>query len=389
MEPVPAAKRARKSLSPPPIVLDYTPDEFAHLRDHGYMVIPDVLTADECAHAKRGLHQWFAGLGTGLSAEDATTWTPKARPFHLRGIIQNLGVAHLQPVWDVRQNPRVVDVFRRLWSVERNEDMLSSFDGICVNPPLRSAPKSRKFDFVEGQWYHVDQGRRRGSACRSIQGFVTLNNITAKDQTLSVLPGMHKHHAELLQRHAGDDSDWVLFDEPLLRWAWETAGRREVHVEAPAGSMVLFDSRTPHCNTPRASQAWRHVIYTCYAPRRFATEAQLKKKREAFENRARRQECVRGRCLRRATARRSVQHRGGDGDENDGVPEGAEERAERRWGARRPPSRMTPVFTFLSAATRVEMAHWGQQAEVSLLAARTAGLRINDPRTHHCCINVE
>jgi hypothetical protein len=212
------AKRARTAARP----IVPTSEEFKHLEEHGYMVIPGVLTRAECEAAKAGLAEWFTGLGTGLSFTDPTTWEPKNRPAHFHGIVQNLGVAHLQCVWDVRQNERVVNVFQRMW---QEDDLLSSFDAICVNPPPKTAPKS-KFPFVEGQWYHVDQGRRRGSERQSIQGIATLSDITRRDQTLSVLPGVHRSHAELLRRHQGGDDDWVLFDEPLLRWAWQAAGKK-------------------------------------------------------------------------------------------------------------------------------------------------------------------
>ena len=60
----------------------------------------------------------------------------------------------------------------------------------------------------------------------------------------------------------------------------------ERKIACPKGSLVLWDSRTIHCGTEamrgRKNPKHRAVIYVCYRPRRFATEANLRKKQKAF-----------------------------------------------------------------------------------------------------------
>lgn len=84
-------------------------------------------------------------------------------------------------------------------------------------------------------------------------------------------------------------SDWCKFSEEELAWVHaETGGGGTKRVAAPAGSLVLWDSRTAHGVRPalpdRAHPGrWRLVVYTCNGPRALASEAVLAKKRAAVE----------------------------------------------------------------------------------------------------------
>jgi len=67
-------------------------------------------------------------------------------------------------MWQMRQNPRVVDVFAHLWST-KPEDMLVSFDAFNYNfkSPIKTS----------ATWFHTDQGSKLlGFHC--LQGFVNL-----------------------------------------------------------------------------------------------------------------------------------------------------------------------------------------------------------------------
>lgn len=60
-------------------------------------------------------------------------------------------------------------------------------------------------------------------------------------------------------------------------------------VLAPKGSMVFWDSRTIHKPSPAMSNRinktrWRFVIYVCYTPEKFQSEADKQKKKEAYIN---------------------------------------------------------------------------------------------------------
>jgi hypothetical protein len=63
----------------------------------------------------------------------------------------------------------------------------------------------------------------------------------------------------------------------------EEKGFEWVKVNAGPGDLILWDSRCPHYNcSPKASSP-RFVVYTCYAPVYTATQEELIRKKQLFE----------------------------------------------------------------------------------------------------------
>ena len=81
--------------------------------------------------------------------------------------------------------------------------------------------------------------------------------------------------------------DWRKLEEPELA-EYAARGCAPARVRCPAGSLVLWDSRTVHCGVEpekgrRNAAAQRCVVYVCMQPRARATPAALRKKRAALE----------------------------------------------------------------------------------------------------------
>ena len=137
--------------------------------------------------------------------------------------------------------------------------------------------------------YHTDQ-RLCNSRMECVQGWVTALDVRPGDATLTVLRGSNNHHAEFAQRfgHSALKKDWYkLASQEELDFYIVEKGCRPVSIACPAGSLVLWDSRTMHAGQePLAGQRerpnFREVVYLCYLPRTAATEKDLVKKREAF-----------------------------------------------------------------------------------------------------------
>jgi len=295
--------KAPRGKSLPPL-LPVLPNRFKHLEEHGYQVIPNVFTAEKCEEIHAALKQWYVDVGTGVDFNDAKTWKSENLPYTIHGIHQNYSVGQIQPVWDVRQDPQAVNVFAELWNASP-QDMLSSFDGFCLQPPhewLERSPPARKGNHselgLEGSWYHYDQRRAKvGRHC--IQGFITLQDQDHDDATLMVLAGSHKYHQAFFQqfdktpeeiKERAKAGDWIKFNQASeLKWVATQPGVKEVRVVAPKGSLVLWDSRTAHCSgkphQDRPHPHWRSLVYTCYQPRRLATPKDLARKQTLFNTR--------------------------------------------------------------------------------------------------------
>ena len=106
---------------------------------------------------------------------------------------------------------------------------------------------------TDGGWYHVDQNAlrpgRQGKVC--VQGLVTLCDADETTGGLVVVPGSHKHHDAMCARSkiAKSVGDFlpVPADDPVMIGG-DSPG--PCLVCARAGDLIVWDSRTVHCNTP-------------------------------------------------------------------------------------------------------------------------------------------
>lgn len=128
---------------------------------------------------------------------------------------------------------------------------------------------------TSGGWYHVDQGpSNRGKCC--VQGLVTLTDATQHTGGLTVIPRSHNKHDLLFAKRSGINGggggDFVRVDRFDTRLGLEAP----ILVAAKAGDLLLWDSRTVHCNTPALVEGnpvqsqpslLRVAAYICMMPR--------------------------------------------------------------------------------------------------------------------------
>lgn len=260
-------------------LLPMLPDRFSVLDARGYQVIPGVVPVEDTSRAARGFDDWLVGLGTGIDLKDPRTWKGQAWPYNLHGIITYPDISHEQFVWDIRQHPGVHEVFTELWGTS---DLVTSFDRACImKPPERAGWTSMK------SWLHIDQGHaKKGRHC--VQGFVPVVDMSSVDGTLMVLENSHIYHEEFFAAHPGvAKGDWCKLTDKHIEWYLRRPGVKKVRVSAKAGDLVLWDSRTVHCNVPpekgRLEPRWRKVVYACQMPLKLCSEQDRNKRRQAFE----------------------------------------------------------------------------------------------------------
>eukprot|EP00747_Dinoflagellata_sp_TGD_P140808 gnl/TRDRNA2_/TRDRNA2_176047_c0_seq3.p1 gnl/TRDRNA2_/TRDRNA2_176047_c0~~gnl/TRDRNA2_/TRDRNA2_176047_c0_seq3.p1 ORF type:complete len:250 (+),score=36.87 gnl/TRDRNA2_/TRDRNA2_176047_c0_seq3:83-832(+) len=108
--------------------------------------------------------------------------------------------------------------------------------------------------------------------------------------SLVVVPRSHLHHDKVVSRNHGPRGmDFVRLrnDDPLLR---DEAGPKPRLICCRAGDLVIWDSRTVHCNTPALvedrelqcrAELLRAVAYVCMTPASWAPWAVIRKRRAA------------------------------------------------------------------------------------------------------------
>lgn len=189
-------------------------------------------------------------------------------------LLQHHSIGHIQPVWDIRQNPDVFNVFSTIWSEHLKQeitDFTVSFDGISVMLPPEITGKGW---FKNTEWTHRDQSYLK-QGFQSVQGLINLYPVYEGDATLAVVPKSHLEHENIDKFEKLDKSDWV-----------KCPGRLQdtVRVVADAGSLVLWDSRTIHQGIEplksRENENFRMVVYVCMLPRFLMKPAQLKKRQQ-------------------------------------------------------------------------------------------------------------
>jgi hypothetical protein len=259
-----------------------------NLSRDGVAVIPSVLNEDEIKNMQDGmwsmLNHVTKNFKTPIKETDSKTWRSFYLLYPLHSmLLQHFGLGHAQFVWNVRQNPKIVDIFAKLWDCNRNE-LLTSFDGLSIHFPPE---KTKKGAYKHNDWLHTDQSYIRNEF-ECIQSFVSGYEIREGDATLTILEGSHNYHAEFAQHfNKTDKSDWYRLNDEEYQWYINKGCARKC-IKCPAGSVVMWDSRTIHCGQEsqkdREKENIRLVVYVCMTPRKLANEANIIKKQNAFND---------------------------------------------------------------------------------------------------------
>jgi hypothetical protein len=253
----------------------------------GVAIVPDVLNASEIAEMQTGMFDTLEHITqkfeTPIDRTNPKTFVEMFKLYPSHGMLfQHWQIGHNQFVWNLRQNPKVVDLFATIWDT-KPENLLTSFDGASFHLPSEITKRGN----FGGFWYHTDQSYTRPEF-ECVQSWVTGFDVNEGDATLAFIEGSHKFHDEFRQQFkVTDKSDWYPVKDKQLEF-YKEKGLKEQKIVCPAGSIVLWDSRVIHCGVPqmktREKPNFRCVVYICMTPRDRCTEANLRKKQQAFED---------------------------------------------------------------------------------------------------------
>jgi len=182
---------------------------------------------------------------------------------------------------------KVKQAFEKVWDTN---DLLVSFDGCGVFRPPERNPAWR----TRGAWFHIDQNCYKKSGLHAVQGLVNYFPSGPHDGGFVVVPkSPHMIHAAF-EKHtdicATTCGHFVKMRPDFEFWkdARVAVGKRDatnkydllpVKLVLEAGDMVLWDSRTIHCNHPvtklsddpeAANRLKRLTAYICMTPTRLA-----------------------------------------------------------------------------------------------------------------------
>jgi len=262
------------------------------IEKHGVAIIPNLLNDEECNNMFNGMWDYLEHISQNwkepIKRNDESTYKNIYYLFQkniaIKMIVKFWGVGHCQMAWDVRQNPKIVNVFANFWNV-KSEELLVSFDSSSLHFP----PEITGDEFWTDQyrWYHTDQSYTTNNFTH-LQSWITGLDVNEGDSTLAFLENSHKYHKEFAEYYdINDTNDWYRLNTDELNFYYDK-GCKEKIISCPKGSLVLWDGRTIHCglepNKNRITPNFRCITYLCYMPRGFATDEQIIEKQQIFNS---------------------------------------------------------------------------------------------------------
>lgn len=259
------------------------------IEHYGVAVVPNILTEMECHEIITRANQWLEDKPKNeqdkVKVNDKGTWKNISKVFYANhgGLMQYFNVGQAQFVWDVRQNPKVKNIFESIW---QTEDLIVSFDGCNITPPPEIT--NRGWQSSNKHWLHTDQGNDK-IGLKSIQGLANLESVDVGDATLCVLRSSNKYHEEFFAtNNKQSKGDWYKLDDKDAEW-FLNKDCAPYGIKAKKGDMILWDSRTIHMGLSPSKhrlnkEKWRYVIYVCMFPRQSMKEKDLNKRRKYFED---------------------------------------------------------------------------------------------------------
>lgn len=284
------------------------------LEELGYCVIPQLLSSTEAEQlTERVWHEFIERAWPDCRMEDRTSWK-ETFPIHNPYGIFSGPAGQIQVMWDLRQDPRIVNIFAQIWNTD---DLIVNMDGLSFMCP----PEIRE-GYVE-PWPHVDQAilRRQDTVTHNntpppnfvsesllktepytIQGQFLFEESSEGDGGFYCIPKSHLRFTEFAPQlqainalkmseeetnRAKKQFLYAFFDSCMD----ECGDRYEMkQITAPRGSLILWDSRTVHWNQHadkgrpyRVNPRVRMVGYLSYVPKARLTDAGRVLRREAFE----------------------------------------------------------------------------------------------------------
>ncbi|PRP85247.1 hypothetical protein PROFUN_07017 [Planoprotostelium fungivorum] len=263
------------SITPQPFQPNQKDDIREHLQNEGWAAV-SVVTEDEAADLLSQFWDFIEDLGSGVLRHDPITWGPNQWPEQIRGILKRYGIGQAPFMWSLRTNENVLRVFADLWSCHPT-DLLTSFDGACIYPV--GAPGGPQGPFVlqeDELWPHRDQAPTRNDLL-CVQGSVSLaDNRGENDGGLLVWP--RTHHIDWTR-----SDPKARFGREFYRIPSDCIPHRDARViRVPAGTLLLWDSRTVHANrAPSSGGNTRCVAFICMLDGSSADTSTLMRRMEA------------------------------------------------------------------------------------------------------------
>lgn len=247
----------------------------AQFERDGFVVVENVFSQTEIKKAVDELWEspQLLGRDPAIKRDDPSTWGREHWPQSDgdKNFFQSLEPFQDQACWEFAQNPKAYHVMQLLWRQHGVEE-------VCIpGPPRWGVMRPSAINpawRTQENWLHWDQNPWTEPGFGWVQGFACVSEQTKTTGGLLCVPGFHKHWRKWGEDHPEGSVkiDGRVIDRSFGRGCPfpvppdDHAHRQVVRVLAPAGALVLWDSRLPHQNFPNSGKDFRMVLYLSYSP---------------------------------------------------------------------------------------------------------------------------
>ncbi|HEY0891450.1 MAG TPA: phytanoyl-CoA dioxygenase family protein, partial [Cellvibrio sp.] len=206
--------------------------QLAHWDEHGYLIVPGVLSVSESAAARAALWEFLQ-----MRADDPVSWYQSTA--QMQKIMVQL-FAH--PALEVaRTSDYIRRIFQQLW---QRDDLVMTTDRVSFNPP-----ETPHWQFP-GPGIHWDV-ELTAPIPFGTQALIYLTDVAEDQGAFCCVPGFHKKIDKwLAEQPQGVDlqqQDWTLWPvKPIA---------------ANAGDLIIWHQALPHGSSPNRADFPRMVQY--------------------------------------------------------------------------------------------------------------------------------
>jgi len=256
------------------------------IRKYGVAIMENILTQEECKSMYDKAWDCFEELYPTARRNKPETWRNLYDLKPRRGLMfQNWGVGHSQHAWDVRCNDNLINAYRAILTQVHGKDcsgvdIKASFDGVTFGPP----PEVTNDFWHYLDWFHTNQ-QFGVEGLKSVQCWVTGEDVGEHDATFSFLKGSHLRHVDVQDIDNGRKDFYIFSKYDLYRYFNECD---RVDVVCKAGSAVFWDSRTVCCmRSPiagREQPRFCNGVFVSYMPEFVLTKHKAARRKKLFND---------------------------------------------------------------------------------------------------------
>jgi phytanoyl-CoA hydroxylase len=237
-------------------------EQIAHYEQEGFLVLPDLLNAEDLAPARASMTEKVSAIADQLFEEGLIRDKLEDRPFETRlaELFADLSDEdflrsgrswrdRLPGYYNLMANPKIVDAVQSLIGSE-----------IFSNPVYNVRPKVPRVAAGAVPWHQDKSYWPDANANPVITVWIPLVDATLENGCLHIMPRTHKKRVLSFHTETYSGTGYTEIDQKHLK------SGKIVPIPLRAGGAILFNDRCVHMSTPNNSRVVRWSVDLRYQP---------------------------------------------------------------------------------------------------------------------------